>query len=295
MVDTGYIVPTGNLIVKGRPSNIVYKNCGTVANAYPGRLVVKEDTEYDVKVSDGVLPPLGYIGYEQQAIQYQVASKETINVVDTELAVLSGGGFTIYMPSGLARGFKTDDGTPLLSWANGQVVAGANLGGKLALKIPFSKANPGAADTNIDLPAGIVVTGAAIEVTTAASGGTIDVGIDANETGGDADGFLDGVSCAATGFVINTVDATDDATNQLGVLISDTLKSGDTTAIYYRAPVGYKTDGTAKSITYTTSNHTIAGNIYLFVESPGIIQVGTSGTVVDSTAAAAGVFVNSIL
>jgi hypothetical protein len=294
MVDSGYVVPTGNLIVKGRPPNIVYRNIGTVANAYPGRLLVKEATEYDVKVSDALSAPIGYLGYEQQAIQYQVASKETINVVDTEVPVLAGGGFTIYMPTGLALGFKVGAEDPLLSWTNGQVAAGGNLGGKLALKIPFVQKGT-VFDTGIDLPAGLLITGALIEVTTAVASSWIDVGIINSGESGDEDGFLDGVSCAATGLVLPIVDDATDGNNTLGAYLSDTIKSADGTALFYRAPTGYKTDGTAKSIVYKTSADAVVGNIYLFVESPGVVQVGTAGTGVDATAAAAGVFVKSII
>jgi hypothetical protein len=294
MVDSGYIVPTGNLVVKGNPK-VAYRNLGVATNGYPGRLAVREATDYDVKVSDGLLPPVGFIGYEQQALQYQVQGITTINVVDTEVPILSGGDFAIYVPGGLAKGAVATQGDPLLSWTAGQMISGGEFEGKVALKIPFTNSATVEVDTGFDLPAGVLVTGAMVQVTTAVAASTIDVGILSTESGGDADGFLDGVSCATAGFVVNTMQNTTDASNTLGALISDTIKSADSSAIYYRAPVPLLTDGTAKSITYTTNDKAIAGYIYLFVDSPGIKKVGTSGTTVSAAAADAGVFVESCI
>jgi hypothetical protein len=196
------------------------------------------------------------------------------------------------MPGGLAAGTVAAKGDPLLSWG-AKVVPAVQLGGKYAVKIPFSKSTD-ETDTGIDLPAGVLVTGALVQVTTAVSGATIDVGIDSGEAGGDADGFLDGVSCAATGFVAPVVDNTADGSNTLGALISDTIKSADSPALFYRAPVALKTDGTAKSITYKTTNHDIAGNILLFVESPGIELVGRCEKSVSAANAAADIQVRTL-
>lgn len=199
------------------------------------------------------------------------------------------------MPSGLATGTVATKKDPLLSWSGGQVVPGVSMGGRYAMKIPFTK-NTSETDTGVDLPAGVLVTGAIIQVTTAAASGTIDVGILSTESGGDADGFIDGASCAATGFtVLNRVDESD-AANTLGVLLREAaLKSADTTALYYRVPIEYKTDGTAKSVCYTTSNHTIAGNILLFIESPGIQLVGKAEKSVSAASAAADLQVRTLI
>lgn len=293
MVDSGYVVPTGNLVVKGWPTNIVFRNLEVADNAYPGRLVARGSTDYDVKVADGILPPQGFLGYEQQATQYQVSNPTTINVAGTEVPVVSGGAFSIYMPNGLAAGTVANQEDALVSWVQGQVIPGKVLGGKVAVKIPFGKSTT-EKDTGIDLPAGVNVTGAAIEVTTPVAASTIDVGILSSESGGDADGFLDGVSCAAPGVIYPIISNTTAASITLGNLLADVSKSADTTANYVAAPVNYLTDGTAKSVTYTTTDNDIAGNIFLFLDSPGIKVVGASGNTVDASLASTGVFVKDV-
>lgn len=66
-------------------------------------------------------------------------------------------------------------------------------------------------DTGVDLPSDAVVLGVMLNVITAEATGTtktIDVGLLSSETNGDADGFLDGVSVSATGWVKGTLLST---------------------------------------------------------------------------------------
>lgn len=296
MVDS-YVTPTNKLVVRGEPARIIKKNLGTVTNGYPGRLAVREDTDYDVKVADGLLPPLGWIGYEQQAIQYQTGAITTINVVDTEVPIISGGGFSIYMPSGLTLGTKAVEGDLLFPWTGGKVVPGVAIGGRYALKVPFTNTSGTTlVDTGIDFPAGMRITDAMLNVTTAASGATLDVGFKNAVEGGDEDGLLDGESCAGTGLINhNLVDAT--AGNiTVGALIEEVeIKDATGTPVYYGVPAGYVTDGTIKSLTYTPSNHAIAGDIYVFIESPGFVPVGRAGKAADASSATVGVFVETLI
>jgi len=68
-----------------------------------------------------------------------------------------------------------------------------------AIKIPFTE-NTSLTDTGIDIPQYMIVKGANIRVTTAAGSATIDVGLGAGaESGYDADGLIDGISCASVG------------------------------------------------------------------------------------------------
>jgi hypothetical protein len=63
-------------------------------------------------------------------------------------------------------------------------------------------------DTGYDLKAGDIVKNVYVQVFTAeatATTKTIDVGMLSSESGGDADGYLDGVSTAATGMVQGTL------------------------------------------------------------------------------------------
>lgn len=297
MVDS-YVTPTNKLVVRGEPARIIKKNLGTVTNGYPGRLAVREDTDYDVKVSDGIRPPIGWIGYEQQAIQYQTGAITTINVVDTEVPIISGGGFSIYMPSGLTLGTVATEGDLLFPWTGGQVVPGVAIGGRYALKVPFvNTSGTTMVDTGIDFPAGMRITDAMLNVSTAANGGTLDVGFKNAVEGGDEDGLLVGESCAALGLTNhNLVDA--DATKiTVGALLEE-VEIKDATAgtpVYYGVPTGYVTNGTIKSLVYTPSNHAIAGDIYVFIESPGFVPVGRAGKAASAASAAAGIFVETLI
>ena len=301
MAVQNYVVPTGKLVVTGEPRRIREKNLGTVANGYPGRLAVREATDYDIKVSNGVLPPIGFIGFpgefEGTDLQYTAGDITTILTVDSAVPVYSGGGFTIYMPSGLAVGTRAVEGDLLFSWSNGQVVPGVSLGGRYAIKVPFTNTSGTTqVDTGVDFPAGLRITDCMLNVSTAANSSTLDVGfINAGESG-DEDGLLDGESCASTGLVNhNLVDAT--AGNiTIGALLEEVeIKDATGTAVYYGIPIGYITDGTIKSLVYTPSNHAIAGDIYVFIESPGFVPVGRAGAAADATSAACGVFVEATL
>lgn len=301
-----YSTPVGRLVVVGEPTRIREKNIGTVANAYPGRLAVREDTDYDIKVSNGILPPIGWIGYQGEFdggdFQYALGSITTINVVDTCAPVYSGGGFTIYMPNGLAAGTKAVEGDLLLSWADGQVVPGVFMGGRYAVKIPFSNTSGTTlVDTKVDVPGGVLITDCMLNVTAHKASATIDVGFENATEGGDLDGLLNDASCAAAGLVFGSrcdTDASGADTVTSGALLQEVLLTDATNspnAYSYSVPVPYLTDGTKKSIVYTPSNHAFAGDIYLFVESPGVIPVGRAGAAADATAAAVGVFVETTI
>lgn len=72
-------------------------------------------------------------------------------------------------------------------WCSAEIGAGSNA----------------AVDTTFDLPANSIVHDVIVEVKTAEATGstkTLDVGLLASESGGDADGFVDGISVAATGY-----------------------------------------------------------------------------------------------
>lgn len=122
-------------------------------------------------------------------------------------------------------------------------------------------------DTTIDLPAKAIVEDAYVYVTTAETTGstkTIDVGLLASESGGDEDGFIDGISVAATGLkkpvFVATVGSNNTylgaaSTHTRGVLLTELLIAGEDTAA---GGDGFAQKGqhigdsvTAKSITYT--------------------------------------------
>lgn len=277
MADTGYVTPTGKIVVRGEAPIKIEKNIGTVANCYPGRLVIKETTDYDVAVADGVSPPIGFLGYEDTNENERPATKGTIYVVEDKAMVLAGGGFAIL--GKLAAGFAVTMGDLLLSWSNGRVVPGAMINGCAAIKVPYTK-NTSAKDTGIDIPGGVIIRDVVVQSVVADASGTIDVGFINAVESGDEDGLLDGEALAATGFRIhNMVDASD-ASNTFGAYLYEVaIKDATGTPVYYRVPKmpGYVTDGTIKSLSYTTSNHTQSGFLFVVIDSPGIVPVGRAG------------------
>lgn len=125
-------------------------------------------------------------------------------------------------------------------------------------KLPFSKSTT-AKDTGWKIPARAVVTDVYIEVTSNVSSSTISVGIS-----GVTNGFLNGLSCASAGFVYPSQRASSSGGQTLGSLLAgDEIKSNDTTPYYFVAKKPYFTGSTPQSVVYVTSNHDVAGYIYI--------------------------------
>jgi len=108
---------------------------------------------------------------------------------------------------------------------------------------------------------------------------TIDVGLlsTENNNSGDADGFLDGESCAAKGFVKHNTVATDDTTLTLGAYLTeaDIVDATDSDAQTYRVPNYHVVGGGQVSVSYTTSDSAnLAGNFYMVCAAPGFQIVG---------------------
>lgn len=103
-------------------------------------------------------------------------------------------------------------------------------------------------DTGFDFTAGDIIKDVWVEVLTAeATGGTktIDVGLLSTESGGDTDGFLDGVSVAATGPVWPSLA---DGATTVGALMREDSYVGAGTA-YVKKPHVVSSSG-AKSLVY---------------------------------------------
>jgi hypothetical protein len=270
------------------------RNIGTVANMYPGRLVVREAGDYDIKVADGLLPPLGWLSYEDMNESERPATIDTINVLDTKGVVLAGGGFTVR--GKLAAGFTAVQGDLLLSWTAGQVAVGAIINGRICIKVPFVQKSSAAFDTGIDIPGGVAIEECYIKVVTAVSSGTIDVGFINAVEGGDEDGLIDGESTGTAGFVPHNLVDVSAAAITLGAYLKESnLK--DAVAVYYAVPKagGYLTDGTITSLEYYTSAHASIGFIYVAISSPGVVPVGKAGAAADASSAAANIYVESDL
>lgn len=112
-------------------------------------------------------------------------------------------------------------------------------------------------DTLFDLPEKAIVHEVLIEVTTAEVTGTtktLDVGLLASETGGDADGFADGVSVASTGIKRPGATVTTGAlaANTRGLLLADyTVGAGDDDRGIYVEKPHVAGAVTAKSVSYS--------------------------------------------
>jgi len=120
-------------------------------------------------------------------------------------------------------------------------------------------------DAGIDLPAKAVVLDVLVDVTAAeVTGGTktMNVGLLSSESGGDADGFLVGVSCASTGLKrgVATVTAGGSETYfsattrgaLLGSFVAGSDSAGDVGTVYERPHLSDSV--TAKSISYTAGD-----------------------------------------
>lgn len=290
MTLTGYQTPNFKIVMGGNPL-IQRLNVETATNMYPGRLVIKGTNDSDIIVADGVSSPLGWLGYEQPG-DNPPDNITSLYSVGAEAPVISGAGRLLQMPAGLAAkttAVKTD---VLLSWGDGKVVPGSWLGGRLGVRIPFSKSTTEV--STVTLPAGAVVRDVIIKAVTVASGATIDVGT-LSSASGDADGFLDGESLVTAGFVQHNNFDTTAANNTPGALLVESDITGDVATGFYSIPTGYLVPAGGKVLTYTTSDHTVAGYIFVVIESPGIAPVGICEKSVSAASTSADVQVRTLI
>lgn len=124
-------------------------------------------------------------------------------------------------------------------------------------------------DTGFDLKAGWTVLDAWIVVNTVDAGATVDVGTNSNDSGGDADGFIDGASLATTGLVYPDATVTSGAYSATtrGALLADYIAGSGTSGLFHKKPYTVSTD---IDLTFTTSNgtDTAAFDIYLLIYDP---------------------------
>lgn len=290
MGDAPFIEPVNKIVVAG--SNVDrrgYTTSGTVTNLIPGRLVKKGATDSQIIVGDIDGPNIGWIGYEDAFGPDRPANITTAYATAKNCDVISGPGTILVANSETAAVTKGD----LLCAGSDGKVRKLYPGAIKTMVIPFTKSTA-EVETDYDLPAGAVIIGMPfIEVTTAVASGTIDVGIESSEANGDADGFLDAVSCAAEGKIqAITWDASADADNTLGLLISNAQEG--TTNNYARIPKQWVGDGVATSVSYTTSDHDIAGNIHIMYAEPGVNDMPV-GIAEETIAAAGNLIIRSLI
>ena len=284
----GFVEPVNKVIAYAPNTILIQEEKAEAATIKPGMVVMKGTNDDDVVACDGVTKaPFGIAGYEQSFLgaasstSNRPANVDTAYAKDARVPVLGGGGFVAMLH--LAPGVGTVKGDLLASWGGGTVVPVVPMPGGYGVRIPFTKNNSNASetDTGVDLPEGMIISDVIVEVTNKVANATIDVGLlsTENPNGGDADGFLVGESCAAKGFVKhNTVALTSDVTSlTLGAyfkeadIVDDTVGGAQT----YRVPNYHVVGGGQVSVSYTTSNSdNLAGNIYMVCAAPGFQIVG---------------------
>jgi len=302
MAYTGFKTPTNKIVFGGAP--IVQElKVESATNMYPGRLVQKGTNDDDIVVFTATTKmPVGWLGYEQTNPQYRPANVDTAYAADDYAAVVSG---PMLIAGRLAKGCSVNKGDLLAGWSDGQVVGPAvPSAGGIAIGIPFGASDNTETDTYIDLPTDVVVRDAWIDVTTADSTETLNVGLLSSESGGDADGFLSGVSVGTAKKVFGEVTVTSGSNEDYfsactyGALLADFTAGSDTaTDVGTYARKYHRCDGTAKSVTYTGSagSDTAAGMIWLDLVGEGLVIVGAAEESKDATSAAKDIQIRSML
>ncbi len=141
------------------------------------------------------------------------------------------------------------------------------------LVVPIGFSNNAEVDTGLDFPvANLIIKDAHLRVTAIDATETVDIGILSSEAGGDADGFLLVMDAGNLGYVNQWPVVTNGAnidysvhTSGYGALLKQGIAGADAVAT-----VGgfqrryYRTDGVAKSISYTETagGDTLAGYAY---------------------------------
>lgn len=290
------LIKPANKLIIGAVESITWTEGFTrEVGCKPGHVLAayKDDGSDDFGVvrSNGLLPVLGICGYEQSYLANPAApldygsmrpeTPQTAFGENVPVPILQGA--NTFPMMWLTRGTRARMGDILFSWGAGEVIPGfiSKLG--ITVMIPFTK-KATEFDTAVLIPRGIRVTNAGVLVTTEAVAATIDVGVLSSLASGDADGFIDGASLAAKGFVDLVLDDTTAEDITAGAYIKGTvITSADASAIYFANTKPYTIPNDTMRISYTTSDATVAGYILLTVEAPGIIPVARCQETTDAT------------
>jgi hypothetical protein len=95
VTETAQVQPTGRIIWDNRNLHMQTKKIETVANCYPGRLVMKGTNDDDVLVTDAASKGYGWLGYEHTTKKYRPATLTTIYVASDQVAVVYGAGLGV--------------------------------------------------------------------------------------------------------------------------------------------------------------------------------------------------------
>ena len=118
MVDMGFIEATDKIVLAGKQIPVELE-IETVANMYPGRLVMHGTTNNEMVVDDGAGLAYGWLGYEDTPVMYRPANKDTIYVVNDRAAAIFGPG--IILRAKLINGTNVVMGDRLVGAGAGKV------------------------------------------------------------------------------------------------------------------------------------------------------------------------------
>jgi len=279
---------TNRTVQKGEPMEHLSGIVETATSLIPGALVATGTAEGQLVVATPILKPIGVVSYEDTVAKYKVDHTiTTAFTADDKISFVSGGGFEFR--GKVALGFNGVRGDPVINWDLGMVAVCQSAGdGHATLKIPWTGTGD-ETDTGINLPADVLVTNAWYEVTSA--GGTLNCGILSSEANGSSVGFI--IAAVTTSAFKNQPSGTitDGAIESyLSVVYKGAFLSGSSLGsnvannhgILFEE--GYRTDGTATSISYDASAG--AGFIYLEIYHESIMKVGNlQGTATGLSAA----------
>lgn len=122
MVQAGFS-QSNNDVIQGESPFLERLAVKTAANCYPGRLVIRDTTDYQIQVCGAAGAPVGWIGYGETPAHSKPATRDTVHVAGDEVAVHSGGGFRVR--ASLANGQNVVKGAYLTVTAAGELIAAA--------------------------------------------------------------------------------------------------------------------------------------------------------------------------
>jgi hypothetical protein len=122
MVQLGFVKPNNDVIQGDFPHGSPFMQLlqiKTVANMYPGRLVIRDTTDYQVGVGGASGHVIGWLGYGEAPTGFKPATRTTIYAVNDTAPVHSGGGFRVR--ASLAIGQNVVKGQRLMPAAAGEL------------------------------------------------------------------------------------------------------------------------------------------------------------------------------
>jgi hypothetical protein len=179
-------------------------------------------------------------------------TEQSVNTLDVSYLMASGeAGFLKGVTNSRHHlSIRTDGGTRYQLWVPWAYLAGTTV-----------------VNTQLQLPAGLMITDANVKVVTTESADTVDVGFLSAGESGDEDGLLDGMLTTNAGLGVpwgvitsgTNIDYVSHAAGRYGDYLANWIVGADAVAtVGGMTRKHYLTDGTIKTLTYTTSDSAAA-------------------------------------